>query len=270
MEFKPEKKKDLSEDQKKKYEKNEVDIAYEFSREIYKEFGSFIKGIVLFGSKTNNPKNHEGDIDILLVVDDVTYQMSSEVVEAYRITIENTILKVSKRIHVTTLKFTSFWDYIRMGDPIGLNILRDGVALVDTGFFTPLQVLLFSGEVRPSREAVMSYMSRAPQALQNSRWHLLQGTLDLYWAVIDAAQAAIMKAGIMPPNPANAAEVLENKLVKQKLISKKAPKTMKMFYDVGKQIIHKKKTEVKGKEYEEYYKKAEEFVNELKEFVNKK
>lgn len=270
MDFKAEKKKDISESQKKKYEKNEIDIAYEFAREIFKEFGSFIRAIVLFGSKTNNPKNHEGDIDILLVVDDVTYQMSSEVVEAYRVIVENKILKVSKRIHVTTLKFTSFWDYIRLGDPIGLNILRDGVALIDTGFFTPIQMLLFRGEVRPSKEAVMSYISRAPQALKSSRGHLLQATLDLYWSVIDACQAGIMKAGEMPPNPSRAAEVLEKTLVRQKLISKKAPKTMKMFYEIGKQIIHKKKTEVKGKEFEEYYKEAQEFVDELKKFVNKK
>ncbi|MGM5483092.1 MAG: nucleotidyltransferase domain-containing protein [Nanobdellota archaeon] len=269
MKFKAKKKNSISEKQKEKYKQSEIDIAYSFSKEIFKEFGNFIRAIVLFGSNATNPNNHEGDIDILLVVDDVSYHMTPEIVESYRLTIENTILKVSKRIHVTTLKFTSFWDYIRLGDPVGLNILRDGVALIDTGFFTPMQMLLYNGEVRPSNEAVMSYISRAPQALHRSRWHLLQATLDLYWSVIDAAQAAIMKAGEMPPNPADASRVLE-KLVSQKLISKKQPKTMAFFYKLGKQIIHHKKTDVNGKEYEDYYKRAKDFVDELKKFAKGK
>ncbi|MFW5991267.1 MAG: nucleotidyltransferase domain-containing protein [Candidatus Nanoarchaeia archaeon] len=269
MEFNVQKKQDISEKQKEKYENSEIEIAYKFSKEIYKELGHFIKAVVLFGSKANQPKNHEGDIDILLVVDDVTYYMTSEVVEAYRLIVENKILKISKRIHITTLKFTSFWDYVRQGDPIALNMLRDGVALIDTGFFTPIQMLLFSGEVRPSKEAVMAYMARSTQAFNNSGKLIVQATLDLYWAVVDAAQAAIMKAGEMPPNPAHVPDIL-HKLVKQKLISKKSPKIMKSFYSLAKQILHNKKTHVSATEYETLYKEAQTFINDLKKFINKK
>lgn len=263
------KKEDITEKQKEKFEQNEIDLAYTFSKEIHKEFGHFIKAIVLFGSRAKGEGNEDGDIDILLVVDDVTYSMTGEVVETYRIIVENIILKVSKRIHVTTLKFTSFWDYIRVGDPVGLNMLRDGVALIDTGFFTPMQYLLFSGQISPSREAMMSYMGRSTQALQNSRWHVLQGTLDLYWAVIDAAQAAIMKSGRQPPSPANVSVVLKE-LVDENLIYKDAPKTMNMFYKLSKKIMHKKIIDIYGKDYEYYYQKAEEFVEDLKKYVVKK
>ena len=263
------KKEDITEKQKQKYEKKDIDLAYKFAKEVHKEFGYFIKAIVLFGSSATGKETTEGDIDILLVVDDVTYSMTGEVVETYRIIVENLILKVSKKIHVTTLKFTSFWDYIRVGDPVGLNILRDGVALIDTGFFTPLQFLLFSGKVRPSSESMMSYMARAPQALQNSRWHLLQGTLDLYWAVIDSAQAAIMKSGRLPPTPARVSEQLQH-LVKEGLIYKEAPKVMDMFYKLSKNILHKKTTDISGKDYEFYYKKSKEFVDNLKKYVTKR
>ncbi|MFW6014591.1 MAG: nucleotidyltransferase domain-containing protein, partial [Candidatus Nanoarchaeia archaeon] len=145
MEFDVEKKEDITEKQKDKYQQTEIDLAYKFASEVHKEFGHFIKAIVLFGSRAKKEESEDGDIDILLVVDDVSYSMSGEVVETYRIIVENLILKISKKIHVTTLKFTSFWDYIRVGDPVGLNMLRDGVALIDTGFFTPMQYLLFSG-----------------------------------------------------------------------------------------------------------------------------
>ncbi len=268
MEFELSKKEDITDRQKQKYNRNDIDIAYKFAKEVHKEFGHFLKAIVLFGSSVKPEGSQEGDIDILLVIDDVTYSMTGEVVETYRIIVENIILKVSKRIHITTLKFTSFWDYIRMGDPVGLNILRDGVALIDTGFFTPLQFLLFEGRVRPSSESMMSYMARAPQALQNSRWHLVQATLDLYWAVIDAAQAAIMKSGRLPPTPAKASGELKY-LVKEGLIYKDAPKTMDLFYKLSKSILHKKTLDVSGKDYEFYYKKSKEFVDNIKKYVTK-
>lgn len=270
MEFDLKQKEDLTEKQKEKYQQNEIDLAYKFAKEVHKEFGHFIKAIVLFGSRTKSEgdEDNEGDIDILLVVDDVTYSLTGEVVETYRIIVENLILKVSKKIHVTTLKFTSFWDYLRVGDPVGLNMLRDGVALIDTGFFTPMQYLLFSGQIRPSTESMMSYMGRSTQALQNSRWHVLQGTLDLYWAVIDSAQAAIMKSGRQPPSPANVSGVLKE-LANEKYIYKDAPKVMDMFYKLSKKIMHKKITDIHGKDYEYYYKKAEEFVENLKKYVTK-
>ncbi|MFP4403817.1 MAG: nucleotidyltransferase domain-containing protein [Nanoarchaeota archaeon] len=254
---------------KENFEKKDIDLAYEFTKNIHKEFGSFVKAIVLFGSKAKHPEKKEGDIDILLVIDDISYYLTAEVVEAYRVIIEKNILKVSKRIHVTTLKFTSFWDYIRIGDPIGLNILRDGVALIDTGFFTPLQMLLYSGKIRPSKESMLFYISKSPQALYNSKWHILQATLDLYWAVIDAAHASLMKINILPPAPTEIAHVLEEKLAKNNLINKKSPKIMKKFYDISKKIIHKELNEISGKEFDNLYKEAEEFVEDMKSFIKK-
>lgn len=257
----------------KKYPKEDIDVAYEFTRKVHKEFGTFLRCVVLFGSVADRPTQmqtsikHEGDIDILLVVDDVTYYLSPEVVETYRIVVERTIAETSKRLHVTTLKFTSFWEYVRIGDPIGMNMLRNGVALMDTGFFYPLQLLLHQGRIRPSPEAVNAYFSRAPTTLFNSRWHLLQGTLDLYWAVIDAAHAALMMNGVMPPAPKEVADVLEEKLVKKKILDAKHAKTMRTMYTLSKLILHKKIRDIDGKTYEKYYKDAQDFVEAIKKIV---
>ncbi|MFO8241301.1 MAG: hypothetical protein R6T90_09945, partial [Dissulfuribacterales bacterium] len=62
-------------------------------------------------------------------------------VEAYRVIVEKIISKTSERLHITTLKFTNFWEYIRGGDPVGLNMLRGGIPLIDSGFFEPMQQL---------------------------------------------------------------------------------------------------------------------------------
>jgi predicted nucleotidyltransferase/uncharacterized protein (UPF0332 family) len=253
-----------------KYDKSEIDLAREFSKKIFKEVGTFIKAVVLFGSSARGKRKEKGDIDILVIVDDVTMMMTPEFVEAYRIVTQNVIASVSERLHVMSLKISTFWEYIRIGDPIAMNILRDGVALVDIGFFDPAQALLFQGRIRPSLESVWTYFGRAPRTLLNSRWHLIQATLDLYWAVIDAAHAALMKLGEIPPTPEHVADLLQQKMVKKHLLEKKYITTMREFYKLMKMIVHREIKEVKGAEYERYYKDAHAFVERMKSFIYEK
>jgi predicted nucleotidyltransferase len=253
-----------------KYSKDEIEVAYHFAKSIYKEFDRFCKAIVLFGSSVQQTHEDTSDIDVLVIVDDVSYFMTPEVVETYRIITERLILKLSKKLHITTIKFTTFWEYIRAGDPIGINILRDGVAMIDTGFFTPLQMLLYQGRIRPTKEAILSYQSRVPQTLYNSKWHIMQGALDLYWAAIDSAHAALMKAGEMPPPPSKVADLLEEKLVKQKLIDRRCPGIMRNLYDTSKRILHRDIKDMKGSEYDKLQKDAEYLCDELRKYIQKK
>ena len=250
-----------------KYERHVVDTAHRFANEIYKEMGALIRAVVLFGSAARKTTTVKSDIDVLVIIDDLTISLSPEVVEAYRVIVNRSIVKVSTNLHITTLRFTSFWEYIRNGDPIGINILRDGVALIDSGFFEPLQALLKKGRIRPTSESIWTYYIRAPNTLHNSKWHLLQATMDLYWAVIDAAHAVLMKHGEIPPTPEHVADLLEQKLVKKKLLEQKYVTTMRHFYKLMKMITHREVKEITGEEYDRYYKHAEEFVRRMREFI---
>ena len=250
-----------------KYERHDVDLAYRFANDLYKEMGGMIRGVIIFGSSARKTTTARSDLDILVIIDDLTISLSPEVLEAYRVIVNKTIVKVSTRLHITTLRFTSFWEYMRNGDPIGINILRDGVALIDSGFFEPLQVLLKKGKIRPTSESIWTYYIRAPNTLHNSKWHLMQATLDLYWAVIDAAHAALMRHGEIPPTPEHVADLLEQKLVKKKLLKHKYVTIMRHFYKIMKMITHREIKEIKGEEYDKYYKAAEDFVKRMREFV---
>ena len=199
------------------YSNEEIKIAYSFAKKIHEEFGESVKALVLFGSSAKKKNvTKQSDIDILIVFDDVSMLLTKEIVTAYRVIIEKSVIRTSTRLHVTSIKLTTFWEYIRIGDPIGMNILRDGIALLDTGFFDPLRALLARGRIRPTPESVWTYFSRAPRSLFNSKWHVLQAVLDLYWAVIDASHAALMKQGVVPPSPNHVADVLEKELVEKK------------------------------------------------------
>ena len=115
----------------------------------------------------------------------------------------------------------------------------------------------------------MDLYVRAPNTLHNSKWHLTQATLDLYWAVIDAAHAALMKHGEIPPTPEHVADLLEQKLVRKKLLEKKYVATMRHFYHLMKMIVHREIKEIKGEEYDKYYEAADEFVRRMREFIEK-
>ncbi|MBS3123595.1 nucleotidyltransferase domain-containing protein [Candidatus Woesearchaeota archaeon] len=253
-----------------KYPTDDLKIAQGFARDLKVELGDFLLGVILFGSSARKETTHQSDIDVLIVGDDATYQLSEELIQGYRIIVENMIARTSLKLHVTSMTFTSFWEYSKAGDPVVVNILRDGVALIDSGFFEPLQRLLKSGRIRPSEESIWRYYGRSPMTLLNSRWHLLQATLDLYWAVIDAAHAALMRKDVIPPTPEHVADHLDKTFVEHHLLEKKYVQTMSNFYHLSKKITHREIKEIKGEEYEQYYKNAEEFVRRMRKLVEKK
>ena len=257
-----------------KYPTEDLDLARRFAVEIQKELKDFLKTMVMFGSTARNlhvreakQSMYERDIDVLMILNDLTMIATDEVIQAYRIIVEKTAGRVSKRLHINTLKLTTFWDYVRVGDPIVYNMLRDGIPLYDTGFFEPLQYLLFQGRIRPTKEAMWTYYARAPSTLLNADWHVLQGTLDLYWAVIDSAHAALIKVGEIPPTPEHVADLIHAKLVKPGIVAKRYGEIMRTFYELSKKITHREVVRISGEEYEHYLKLAKEFVAQMKRVI---
>ncbi len=250
-----------------RYYKEDIEVSYRFANEIYKELGGFIRAVVIFGSTARRTKGAGGDIDILIIIDDIMMSISPELVEAYRLIVQKSIVRVSTKLHITTMRFTSFWEYMRNGDPIAINLLRDGVALIDSGFFDPMQALLKRGRVRPTQESIWTYYARAPNTLHNSKWHLLQGVIDLYWAVIDAAHAALMKIGEIPPTPEHVADLMEQKLVRHRMLEHKYVVIMRDFYKLMKMVTHREIVEIKGEEFDRRYKIAEDFVHRMRKII---
>lgn len=250
------------------YPTDDLRIAQRFAQELKNELGDFLIAVALFGSSVRREATEKSDIDVLVITDDTNFQITEELIEGYRIIVDNLIAKVSTKLHVTSMTFTSFWEYAKAGDPVTVNILRDGVALLDIGFFEPLQHLLKQGRLRPSEESVWRYYARAPRTLLNSRWHVLQATLDLYWAVIDSAHAALMRKNQVPPTPEHVADMLEKVLVKPKLLEPKYAEIMRRFYKLSKMITYREIKEVKGSEYEQHYREAEEFVRRMRRVID--
>jgi uncharacterized protein (UPF0332 family)/predicted nucleotidyltransferase len=269
MDFKVEKNKNHN---LKKYKKDELDYALQFAKSAHTEFEEFLKGVILFGSaarKIGGKQLEAKDIDILVILDDITFTISKEMVEAYKIISQKLVAKISKRLHITTLKMSTFWDYVRLSDPVGINILRDGVPLLDTGFFTPMQTLLHRGHIKPTFESIWTYFNKAPETLNASRSLIVKATLDLYYACIDAAHAVLMKEGNIPASPEHVADLMELKLVKKGLCQQRYATIMRNMYKLHKEITHRQVQDVSGADYEKYYSQSKQFVEKMRTILNK-
>ena len=269
MDFTIKKKNPIIEEQKKKIDKKDFDVAYEFSKLMIKEFQDFIKAIVLFGSTSRKDKT-KADIDILVILDDVQIQFSRPVIQGYRVLTEKIIEKVSKRLHITNMRLTNFWEYIRAGDPIAVNILRDGIPIIDTGIFTPLKLLLYQGKIKPSKASINNYIDRSTYSILSSKNHILAACIDLYWAVIDAAEATLMKIGDVPPGPGHVHNLIEERFVKTGKIEKRYSLILHELYHLNKAIEHKEITYVPAHQYQKYMHNAEDFVECMQKIINNK
>ncbi|MFH0936141.1 MAG: hypothetical protein V1815_00490 [Candidatus Woesearchaeota archaeon] len=253
------------------YLSEDLEVARKYANIMYKELGDFISCLVLFGSAVKKPGASKRDLDILIVLDDVKVKFSREVVETYRIISEKAIADVDpERLHVQSMKLTSFWEYARSGDPVAINILRSGISLIDNNTFDPLQALLDDGRIRPSDESVWTYFTMASASLFKAEQHVLSAIVDLYWACIDSAHAALMNLGEIPPSPDHVADMLEKKLVAKGHVNKKYADIMRKLYTEFKRITHREIKDITGKQYDEYRKLATEFVDGMKKFIEKK
>ncbi|MAH47396.1 hypothetical protein CMI37_16350 [Candidatus Pacearchaeota archaeon] len=250
----------------------ERDIAMDFATKLYKEFDQMIKSVVIFGSSAKKISTPDSDIDIIVVIDDVAIQWDAELVAHYRDTLAS-IIKTNpykKSLHINTVKLSTWWQDLMRGDPIIVNILRYGDALIDFGgFFNPLKILLKDGLIKSTPESIYTLLQRAPNHIARARTSMLAAVDGLYWACVDSAHAALITAKIKPASPEQIPEILTNTFVKNNLLNKKFVKHYAELHELAKEIIRGKITEVKGKEIDDLYSKTDEFVGEMANLVDK-
>ncbi len=250
------------------FDEADKELAERFAKKLKEELGELLKSAIFFGSAARGSSKQGSDLDILLILNDITVVLSKDVLTSLRVLIGNCATGISDNFHITTMHLTEFWDYSRQGDPILVNMLREGVVVYDEGFFAPMQMLLEHGKIRPTKEAVWAYYMRAPQTIKNAESHLMQAIVDLYWAVMDASHAALMHIDIVPGAPHRVADLLEKHFVRKAILDKKYVKILRTFYSLAKDIGHHQLTHVSGKEIDMYILQANDYVKRMKFILN--
>lgn len=242
------------------------DIAYDFAVRAYKNFKEMIKAIVLFGSVTKEEALKKSDIDIIIIIDDCTINWDQELIAWYREELEKLLAKqkYKKELHINTVTLSTFWEEVKAGEPVVINILRYGEALIDFGgFFDPLKVLLAKGKIRPSPEAIYTTLRRAPEHITRARYNLLSSIEGYYWAMVDSAHAALMASNEVPPSPEHIADMLNVVFVKSKRLDKKYVEWYTELYHLARGITHGTIVNISKKQIELQDKRTNEFVKEM-------
>lgn len=245
-----------------------MELAQDFARRLYRDFGGFVKAAVFFGSSSRSEQQHGSDIDVLIIIDDVTVSLDDQMVQAYRLRVMHHVEEVSRSLHVTSLKISTFWDLLKSGDPVALNILRDGVAMIDSGFFDPFKALLERGHIRPSDEAVATYALRAQRSLGSARGVLKRGVLDLFWAAVDIAHAALMARGTIPAAPKQLPDLMRSLLKEgHQLFRSEDVALVERLIELEHLITHEPETVVTAAEFSSLEKRVSSMVERLRKIL---
>ncbi len=246
--------------------KTENEIAMDFAIKVSEQFNKIIKSIVLFGSTAKKDQTVGSDIDIVIIIDDASIKWDQELIAWYREELEKIIQKnpYKRSLHINTIKLSTWWEDLMRGDPLVINILRYGEAMVDIGgFFNPLKSLLIQGKIHSTPEAIYSCLQRAPMHIARSKSAELSAIDGIYWSMVDSAHAALIAAHVSPPSPEHVPGFLkENFVIKNKLKMKYA-EWMRDITVLHKKISHKEISDLKGVEIDEWQAKAEEFLDTM-------
>jgi predicted nucleotidyltransferase/uncharacterized protein (UPF0332 family) len=250
--------------------KKERDIAMDFAVKAYKKFDKSVKSIILFGSTTKQTAVAGSDIDIVLVIDDVSINWDQELIAWYRTELDKILRSnpYQKSLHINTIKLSTWWEDLMKGDPVVLNIIRYGEAMVDmAGFFEPLKFLLIQGKIRPTPEAIYNCLQRAPAHIARSKASELNSIEGLYWAMVDSAHAALIAANVPPDSPEHIPVDLKDNFVNTGKLKMKYVVWYRDLLVLHKDISHGKIKDLKGVEIDEWQKRTEEFLDIMARLV---
>lgn len=249
----------------------EKEKAMDFAVRVHKKFSSIVKSTVLFGSQAKNNAGSSSDIDVIIVIDDASIKWDLELVAWYREELSKIISATdySNELHVNTIKLTTWWLDLMHGDPVVLNILRYGEALVDIGgFFNPLKALLAQGKIHSTPEAVYTALQRAPMHLARSKASEVGAIEGVYWTMVDSAQAALITLGKLPPSPEHVTAMLKESFVDTGLMKMDFVNWYREIFALHKSIAHGRIRDIKGAEIDAWQERAEIFMRKMTEIID--
>jgi predicted nucleotidyltransferase/uncharacterized protein (UPF0332 family) len=267
--------KNMEDDESKKEEKPEtkeqrLKEVEEFAKQVLEKYGKYIKCIVMMGSVAREEFKPKSDIDVFVVIDDTSFEITPELHDKIDEDLEKIAEKISDKLSVQpSYTLTEFWDYARVCHPIVYNFIKEGIPIYDTGFFAPIKKLLEMGRIPATREAIESYMEGAPKKLMRAKTvKLLMLAEDCYYAMLNTAQAVLMFMGLAPPVPSKAYDDVKKFLVEPGILEPEYAEWLKEIIEIRKKIEHKELMDVEGKFVDEWIDKAEKFVNKMFGLLN--
>jgi len=250
--------------------RKDSDIAMDFATKISKRFNKMVKSVVLFGSTVKKENVTGSDIDIVIIIDDVTINWDQELIAWYREELDK-ILRINpyrQSLHINTVKLSTWWLDLMRGDPVVINILRYGEPMIDfAGFFEPLKFLLIQGKIKATPEAIYTCLQRAPEHILRSKISQLNSIDGLYWSMVDSAHAALIAANVLPPSPEHIPVDLVETFVNPGKLKMKYVIWYRDLLVLHKKISHGEIKDLEGIKIDEWRDRANEFLEVMAKLV---
>lgn len=239
------------------------DAAMKFAKGIFSEYSKLIKTVVLFGSFSKGKETSKSDVDIMLVLDDTLTPVDDKALAPFYSHVDK-LVKAEKtmKLHLNFVTLTAFWKGVIAADPVSINVLKYGLPLIDTGYFEPLKILLSKGEIRPTEESIYASLSRSQLYAESAKLRLGGALTDLYWSVVNSAQAAVMRQGEVPPSPEVIGEFLES-LQRMQLINGEDITTFNDIFTLGKRFLHGDRIDISGTDIDKFISRGMRFNEKM-------
>ena len=241
---------------------------------ILRKFERYVTSYVIAGSLVRGTANKDSDVDVFVVIDDTDVKRMPrvELLEKLRGIIydyirEATALAGVKNIlNVQVYLLTDFWQSVKDAHPVLFTLIRDGIPLYDRHTFIPWKLLLMTGKIRPSQEAIDLFMKQGDQTEEFVKRRLLDAMVDIYYGVVTPTQALLMLAGQAPPTHKEAPKVFrENFFEKEKLVDEKYVKILEKAVQLFRDYEYGKIKEFPGKELDQFLAECIDYNKKLKE-----
>lgn len=244
---------------------------------VLEKFDKYIMSYVAAGSLFRGDVA-SNDIDVYIVIDDTDVKKMTrmELRDRLRAIIigmgqrASQLTGVKKQFHIQTYILTDFWESVKDAQPVIYTLLRDGVPLFDRGVFMSWKLLLKMGRIKPSPEAIDMQMDIGEKLVQRTKGKMLSVIgEDLYYALLNPSQAALMLYGLTPPTPKETVSLMDEIFVKkEKLLEKKYVEMLERVRKYYKDIEHGKCKEISGKDIDAFLKDTEDYLNRIKKLFN--
>ncbi len=240
---------------------------------VLRKFEKYVATYAVGGSLVRGTADKDSDVDTFVVIDDtdVKKMPRMQLLEKLRGFIydyirEATALAGVKNIlNVQVYLLTDFWQSVKDATPVIFTFIRDGVPMHDRGTFLPWKMLLKMGKIKPSPEAVDTFMKYGEQNDALVKRRLMDAMIDLYWSVVTPTQALMMLAGHAPPVPKTiVADVKKEFVEKEKLMTAKDIKTLERAVKLYKDYEHGVLKEISGAEIDSLLKEANTYDKSMR------
>ena len=242
---------------------------------VLQKFERYVVSYVIAGSLVRGEAVKTSDIDIFIIINDTDIKRMPrlELKERLRTIIyqyigeASALAGVKNKLSPQVYLLTDFWESVKDAHPVIFTFIRDGIPIYDRGTFMPWKALLKMGKLKPSPEAIDSFMSIGDKTIKRAKRALLDILImDLYWGVITPSQALLMLYGLPPPTPRQTVKEMKKIFVdKEKMLEKKYVSILEKIVEYYKDYEHEKLKEIKGVEIDKFIKDTEDYLKRLKE-----